>query len=59
MINTDLYYTQTEACSVLRISLKKFKSIVKNNKLPVYRSSETENTYVKKRDFLNAMLNGI
>jgi hypothetical protein len=59
MINTDLYYTQTEACSVLRISLKKFKSIVKNNKLPVYKSSETANAYVKKRDFLNAMLNGI
>jgi|GEM_PF-2184675 hypothetical protein len=59
MINKDLYYTQTEACSVLRISLKKFKSIVKNNKLLIYRSSETSNSYVKKRDFLNAMLNGI
>jgi hypothetical protein len=59
MINTDLYYTQTEACSVLRISLKKFKSIVKNNKLLIYRNSETSNSYVKKRDFLNAMLNGI
>lgn len=59
MINTDLYYTQTEACGVLRISLKKFKSIVKNNKLPIYSSSETANVYVKKRDFLNAMLNGM
>ncbi|ATP57584.1 hypothetical protein CPT03_14435 [Pedobacter ginsengisoli] len=58
MINTNLYYTQTEACSILRISLKKFKSIVKNNRLPVYRSDETSNTYVKKTDFLNAILSG-
>ncbi|NRF39558.1 hypothetical protein [Pedobacter foliorum] len=58
MIDTKLYYSQTEACNIKGISLKKFKSIIENNKLAVYKSPGSANIYVKKIDFLNAVLRG-
>lgn len=58
MIDTNLYYSQTEACNVKRISLKKFKRIIENNKLTVYKSPGNANIYVRKIDFLNAVLRG-
>jgi len=59
MINPDLYYSQTEACNIKRISLKKFKRIIENYRLTTYKSPGSENIYVRKVDFLNAVLRGV